>query len=146
MYSNEEINQSSEVAAACMRIPPRLRNMQDEYKLRWMRDTMIKRCLLAEYSVTYMSRGSSLDHVVKDGDQCTFDPIYNNDLVHLGDVVVCEPRRDWILVHKVLWIAPSETGRKSDKWFAIGNENGHFEAWAKGHQLYGRLVLVRSAR
>ena len=129
-----------------MRIPPKQRNMQDENNLQWMQTTQIKKCLKADYSVTCMLRGWSLDPVARHGDQCTFDPIYNNDIVHVGDVVVCEPQRNWILVHKVLWIAPGETGRKSDKWFAIGNENGHLDAWAKGHQLYGRLVLVRSAR
>ena len=107
---------------------------------------MIKMFLLKGFSVTYLSRGSSLDPLVKSGDECTFDPIYDINLVHQHDVVVCEPHKNWLLVQKVLWIAPGETGRKSDKWFAIANENGHLVAWAKGHQLYGRLALVRSAR
>ena len=146
VYSDVEIEKNTEVAAVCMHIPPRQRNMQDENNLRWMQTTQIRKFLKADYSVTYMLRGWSLDPVPRHGDQCTFDPIYNNDIVHVGDVVVCEPQRNWILVHKVLRIAQGATGRKSDKWFRIGNENGHGEVWAKGDQLYGRLVVVRSER
>ena len=84
--------------------------------------------------MTYLSGGWSLDPLVKTGDECTFDPIYDINLVHPHDVVVCEPNKDYT----------TNTGRKSNKWFAIGNQNGHIDAWAKEDSLYGTLVVVRS--
>ena len=110
---------------------------------------MLRGSLFNGYSVSYLS--SFLDPFIQSGDELTFDPIYDTRLVQTGDVVLCEPSPNYILMNKVLGITTAQgyvtkTSRPSNIWFAISNKDGQLDMWANEDNLIGRLVVVESAK
>lgn len=87
--------------------------------------------LKAGESVTFRPRGRSMEPLIRDGQEVTVDPIKPDDVLEVGDVVLCTVRGNDYL-HLI---------RDRDKvrtWFLIGNKRGGINGGIGLDAIYGR--------
>jgi hypothetical protein len=80
-------------------------------------------------SVTFRPRGRSMEPIIRDGQEVTVDPLKPDDVIAVGDVVLCKVNGNEYL-HLV-------KHRESDK-FLIGNNKGRVNGMIGLGSIYGR--------
>ena len=122
-------------------------DVDQELRLRYQRNVLIKSQLLEGKSVVYRSSGNSLWPRVQSGQKCTFIPVRAAGqklqqlgvYLHVGDIVFCEVQpRDRFFAHEIKEI-------ETIKWvtyYSIGNARGHINGWCEAKHIYGKLVGV----
>ena len=114
-----------------------------EYRLREVRNKLLKEKLLSGDTVCYRSSGWSLYPRVSCGDMTTYRPVRSADEVLVGDIVLCEVQpRSRFYAHLV---SIKKWGDWEEKWeFRISNINGYENGWCYIEHIHGVLIDVEA--
>ena len=116
---------------------------QMEYRLREVRNKLLKEKLLAGDTVCYRSSGWSLWPRVSSGDMTTYRPVRSVEQVNIDDIVFCEVQpgsRFYAHLVKEKWWDAWEEKYK----FTISNINGFENGHCHIEHIHGILIDVES--
>ena len=113
--------------------------LEEEYRLREVRNEMMRDLLQKGTPVQFRSFGNSLKPDVYSGDCCIIDPIKDCGLLTVGNIVFCQVQpRNLYYAHKILELDEWE----GERCFWIGNNSNHYNGWCYACHIFGRMTEV----
>jgi len=92
----------------------------------------IERLICGE-TISCRPRGNSMRGKISSGQLCTIRPITDNDILSVGDIVLCKVKSN-----EYLHIIKAINGSR----YLIGNNFGKINGWTKRNKIFGVLVTV----
>jgi len=84
-------------------------------------------------TVSFRSRGNSMQGKIESGQLCTVEPISDFESLLKGDIVLCKVNgNEYIHLIKAI----------QGKRFQIGNNRGRINGWVSANSLFGKCVKI----
>ena len=90
--------------------------------------------LQAGETVSFRPHGNSMVPKIRSGQLCTVEPITQNLIIDIGDIVLCK-------VHGAQYLHLVSAIRQ-DGQIQISNNKGRINGWTNRSNLFGRLIRI----